>query len=129
MRVFVILFIIAGVMLVYQFPSYDSNNPEYFKFFILNQDVEMSWRNYLWHLGNNIRQVGFFYIIFHLISLRYKPYAWLFLAMQIFLFVEFILLYNASSLFMVLGYKIGLSHFFIIFNALILAKVRWEQSK
>jgi len=128
MRVFVILFIIAGVMLVYQLPAYDSNNPEYFKFFLLNQDVEMSWRNYLWHLGNNIRQVGFFYIIFHLIPLQHKSYAWLFLAMQLFLFVEFILFYN-TSWFMFLGYSIGLSHFFIIFNALILAQVRWEQSK
>lgn len=128
MRVFVILFIIAGLMLVYQLPSYDSNNPQYFKFFILNQDIEMSWRNYLWHFGNNLRQVGFFYIIFHLIPLKYKAYAWLFLVMQISLLVEFILLYNASS-FTLLGYSIGLSHFFIIFNALILAHVTWEQSK
>lgn len=128
MRVFVVLLIISGVMLIYQIPSYDSNNPEYFKFFILNQDIEMSWRNYLWHLGNNIRQIGFYYIIFYLIPLKYKSYAWLFLVMQMFLFFEFILLYNATS-FMLLGYKIGLSHFFIIFNALILAHVRWEQSK
>lgn len=128
MRVFVILLIIAGVMLVYQIPSYDSSNPEYFKFFLLSPDIEMSWRNYLWHFGNNIRQVAFFYIIFYLIPLKYKAYAWLFLAMQVFLLIEFLLLYNASS-FMLLGYKIGLSHFFIIFNALILAHVRWEQSK
>lgn len=128
MRVFIILFTIAGLMLVYQFPYYDSNNPEYFKFFILNQDVEMSWRNYLWHLGNNIRLVGFFYIVYYLIPLKYKSYAWLFLVMQLFLLTEFILLYN-TSWFVLLGYKVGLSHFFIIFNALILANVRWEQSK
>lgn len=126
MRVFFILFSVSVIMLVYQYPEYDPNNPEYFKFFIWNNSVEMTWRNYLWHFGNKIRLVAYMYLFYYLAPIRFKPYLLLFIIMQSFLLIEFILLYHAAS-FTLLGYKVGLSQLFLIFNALILIHYSWRR--
>lgn len=127
-RVFWLLFAVAGIMLVYQIPEYIPGVTPKYSFFILNPEKLMTARNALWHLGNNMRLCIYIYCIYYLTPKDHKPYMKLFLIMQISLLFEFILFYNAAW-FMMMGHKVGVSQFFIIFNALILTHVTWKNKQ
>jgi len=121
-RVFWLLFAVSGIMLVYQIPEYIPGVTPRLSYFVLNPEKLMTSRNALWHLGNKISWCVYMYCIWYLSPSNHKPYMKLFLVMQISLLVEFCLFYNAAW-FMLMGYKVGFSQFFTIFNALILTHV------
>jgi len=129
MRVIKILLVIQILAVLFLMIPYSIGSPNYVSPFVFNESLQLPLRSYVWLLGNRIGLCLFYYCIYHLIGDKYKGYAFLFICMEVFLVVEYLLSYNRTWFELPMLGMIGLSHFFIIFKGLIIAHASWEQYK
>jgi len=128
-RVLKILLIIQVLAILFLLVPYSIDAPNNVAIFPFNESLQMPLRSYFWILGERLGKVLFYLCIFQLIERKYVFYVFLFLCMEGALVVEYLLSYNKTWFSLPMVGMIGLSHFFIIFKALILTKAIWEQSK
>lgn len=129
MKALKILFLIQVFSIAFLFVRYSVDAPNIVSPFPLNESVKMALRSYFYLLGNKTCNVLLYYCIYMLSPVKYKAYLFLFLCMESFLVIEFLLSYNKTWIEMPFLGFIGLSHFFILFKGLIVGKAGWEQLK
>lgn len=90
----------------------------------------MALRTYFWFLFNRINWVIMYYIVYTLVKKEYKISVLMFLIMEALIVIEFALNYNSPWFYLSLvNIDIGLSHFFVIFKAIILGNLIWQQTQ
>lgn len=107
-----------------------SNTPFYFK-----QDIPITPRSFVWRLFEKINTAVYFWLIYFSVtkfSDKAKPFLIPFVIMRGLLVIEYVLSYNSPWFSLGLighSFRIGLSHFFIIFTFMILGLIIYTKIK
>lgn len=141
-KVIAVIIIMQGVALLFQFVPSDvhelslsfngneytvvSNTPFYFR-----QDINITPRSWFWRLFNKINVAISYWLIYFVLGKLYnesKPYLIPFVIFKVALIMEYVLSYNSPWFSLeIVGYsfRIGLTHFFIIFTFMILSRIKF----